>query len=263
MTHPAVLALLIAPLCPLGYAQEAQQEPAQAPGETPAPAPAPEPEPALGPVQLMTFGMGDLTTMPQHPKDAALFNALTMLDDRLAELPMEIGSEMPQEVLPAFEPSSIQVWLRLLTAQKRVSMMGLSEGGMNSDMPFAFTVAMDETDEETAIQYEGALKELLGRMQAPFPMEMIQRDGSALMVDMGATVAPMGQTIAANMLGGGRLSFEMDVNIGGYLDFLKGLMMSEGAPDEAMMMFDILGRMGLDESVAQVASRAMEQRPKP
>ena len=261
MTHPAILTLLTAPLCSIGAiaapAQETPQEPAATPAAAPAQEPAgePAPEAAQGPVPLMSFSMGDMATATHHPKDAALVNALMMLDDRLAELPSEVGREMPPELLPAFEADSIPIWLRLLTAQKRVSMMGMPGGGMGSDMPFMFSVAMDETDEEAAIQYEAALKGLLGRMQAPFPMEMIQRNGSALMVDMGATVAPMGETLAAGILGGGQLSMEMDMNIGGYLDFLKGMMQSEGAPYEAMMMFDILGRMGLNDSVVQVATK--------
>lgn len=253
MMHPAIFTLFTAPLCSLSAFPMQAQEPAGAPQQGAAQQPASEEEPSAAPVPLISLSMGDMASAPQHPKDAALMRALTLLDERLSELPAEVGGEMPPELLPAFEAESIPVWLRLLTAQKRVSMMGLPNGGGQNDLPFLFSVAMDETDEQAAIQYEANLKALLGRMQAPFPMEMIQRNGSALMVDMGATMAPMGQTDAAAMLGGSPLSLEMEMNIGGYLDFFKGLMMSEGAPYEAMMMFDILGHMGLDESVLEVA----------
>lgn len=201
------------------------------------------------------MSMGDLTVGPVHPKDEALANALKMLEARLAELPSEVGHEMPTELLVAFEAETIPIWLRLLTAQKRASVVGTpAGGGMNPNMPFMFSVAMDESDEQSAIQYETRLKDLLTRLEAPFPLEMIQREGSSLKVDMGATLAPMGETRAAAILGGGPMSFEMEMNIGGYLDFLRTMMMAQGAPYEATMVFDILGQMGLNDAVMQAAA---------
>ena len=162
---------------------------------------------------------------------------------------------MPPELLFAFEADTIPVWLRLLTAQKRASVVGAPPGSApNPNMPFLFSIAMDESDEQAAIRYEARLKDLLTRLQAPIPMDMIQRDGSSLKVDMGATIAPMGETRAAALLGGGPMSFEMEMNIGGYLEFLKTMMVGQGAPYEALIVFDILGQMGLDDAVMEAAA---------
>ncbi len=235
MTHPALLALLAAPLSPI--AANAQEG-----------APAME-----APVPLINIAMGDLTTAPMHPKDAALIKALNMLDERLAELPSEFPKDMPQELAPAFAPESIPVWLRLLTMQKRIAVAAVQNPDPYA-MPFAFSVAFDETDAAAAEQYEAALKNLLQGMQAPFPPQMIQRDGSALAVNMGASLSPMGQTSAAAMLEGQDLGFEMDMNLGGYMKFMQTMMMGSGAPPEAMIVFDALSRMGLDEAVVEVAT---------
>ncbi|MGK0482617.1 MAG: hypothetical protein ACJAQ3_002598 [Planctomycetota bacterium] len=246
MIHPALLALLAAPLCPLSV--HSATAPFQDGVGTQA-APAQE-----APIPLMSFGMGDLTTQPVHPKDAALIRALGMLDERLAELPSEVGGDMPPELQPAFEADSIPVWLRLLTAQKRFSMAALPTPPQGAEMPFLMSLAVDESSEAAAAQYEGALKGLLQRMQVPVPMEMIQRDGTALQVNMGAELPVMGTTQAARLLGTSTPAFEMRMNAGGYLKFIQGMMMDAGAPYETMMVFDILSRMGLDDTVMEVAS---------
>ncbi|QDV06211.1 hypothetical protein Poly30_17180 [Planctomycetes bacterium Poly30] len=259
MTHPALLALLAAPLCsaanlgPLATTSPSQ-EGAATPVEASAPQAGQEPASQPGPIPLMTMGMGDLTKGPVHPKDAALVRALGWLDERLAELPSELGRDLPRELQPAFEADSIPVWLRLLTAQKRFAISALGAPPQRGQMPFLMSVAVDEASDEAAARYEGALKGLLQRMQAPFPMEMIQREGSALQVNMGAELAPMGHTRAAQMLGSEQPSFEMEMNVGGYLRFVQGMMMDSGAPYEAMVVFDVLSRMGLDNAVIEVAS---------
>ncbi|MEM8710442.1 MAG: hypothetical protein AAGG01_05785 [Planctomycetota bacterium] len=253
MTHPAILPLLIAPL---SLPADPPVTPVAPPQESAAPGAGAESQ-SGGPVRLMSLHMGDLTKAPQHPKDAALVNALKMLDERLAELPAEVGREMPPEILPAFEADSIPIWLRLLTAQKRISVSGVpgGGGGMGPGMPFAFSFAVDEANELDAARLEDSLMGLLQRMQAPPQVTgMIQREGAALTVNMGSELLPLGATKAAGLLGGGSPSFEMDMDVGGYLQFLQSMMMDAGAPYEAMIIFDVLSRMGLDEMTVQVAS---------
>ncbi|MEM6672017.1 MAG: hypothetical protein AAF726_04195 [Planctomycetota bacterium] len=205
---------------------------------------------------LMSMTCGDLADFVQHPKDEGLRRAFGMLDDRLAELPSDLGDDMPPPARAALDPSALPTWIRLMRAPKTVQFDVSASALANGDMPFRFGVAVHEDSPEAATQLEAEVRSLVQQMGAPMPPEMLVRDQSSLVVGNGTLPQAMGGTRAAEMLGSGApLLAEMRMDVGAYFDFLEGVMMETGAaPPEAARIFDVVGRMGLDDCVMEVAS---------
>ena len=206
-------------------------------------------------VQLMTISWGDVREWVQHPKDAGLARAFSLLDERLAELPNEFGNEMPPELAPAFAPDAIPTWLRFLSAPKSVT-FGLSgEQAMEMGNPFVFGFGLDSESADSAAAYKNDVVSLLQRMGAPIAPEMIQQRDETLIFRMGVDPLPLGTTRAAGMVEGGPLVEELRLNVAGAIGFAQQMMAAQGAPPEAAMIFDVLRRMGLHEMTVEVAVR--------
>ena len=207
-------------------------------------------------VQLMTIGWGDLREWVKHPKDAGLARAFSLLDERLAELPNELGNEMPPELAPAFAPEAIPTWLRFLSAPKSVT-LGLSgEQAMEMGNPLVFGFGLDSESADSATSYKDEIVQLLQRMGAPIGPDMIQQRDETLIFRMGVDPQPIGTTRAADLVGGGSLVEELRINVAGAIEFAHQMVAAQGAPPEAAMIFDILGRMGFDEMTVEVAVRS-------
>lgn len=231
------------------------------PSLLPAPSPAlPQETAAAAPeaqdtVHLLTMSFGDLSQFIRHPKDAGLARAFGMLDERIAELPSDLGDEIPPPLLPALDAGAIPTWLRILQAPKTVS-IDLSRSAMQANqMPLVIGFALHETSPEAAQQLDSEFKSLVQLMGLPIPDGMIYLQDESLVLGLGPEPGPMGETQAAKMLGGSTPLFaEMEMDLGGYFGFIEELMMQSGAPDEMGMLFDVIDRMGLMDCTIEVAS---------
>lgn len=210
-------------------------------------------------VPFMHVRMGDLAAMAPSPKDAGLRRVFALLDDRLADLPQELGREMPPEAAQLFSEESLPVWLHLLSAQKSFS-MGMSRTmAMEMGNPMVGAVAIEEADAESAAAYAGQLDALLERMGAPVPPGLYAPDGNSVVMRMGmnppAEIAPKARALA----GRGGLVSEMSVDVGAMLGFFQGMVQEQGAPPEAALLFDVLHRLGLHEMKVELAQTSNER----
>lgn len=204
-------------------------------------------------VPFMSIAVGDASEWVNHPKDAGLKRAFALLDDRLADLPQEMGGDIPPPMQMALSPEAIPTWMHFLRAPKSFSVGAsaelLSQGGEG----FVFGFAMHEGNEEAATAYEAELRGLIARMGAEMPPGIIQREGSSLVVKAGLQPAVIGTTKAAGLLGDGTMIEEVTLNVGGLVKFVEQQLQQGFAPPEAAMVFDILRRFGLDEMTMDVA----------
>lgn len=206
-------------------------------------------------VELVTISWGDLREWVKHPKDAGLARAFSLLDERLAELPNELGNEMPSELAPAFSPEAIPTWLRFLRSPKSVT-LGLSgEQAMQAGNPLVFGFGLDSDSADSAAAYKAEIVDLLRTMGAPIGPDMIQQREETLIFRMGMNPQPLGTTRAAEMVQGGPIVEELRLNVAGAIGFARQMMAAQGAPPEAAMVFDVLQRMGLDQMAVEVAVR--------
>lgn len=192
---------------------------------------------------VMTIRMGDMANFILHPKDAGIRRAMAMLDDRLAELPGEVG-EMPPPAAEAFLPESLPTWLHLLKAPKSFA-MGLSGSQMQTTgNPMVFGLEIEEASAEAATAYEAELRGLLDRMGAPVPPGLFAAEGEGLAMKMGMAatrnVAPKASAIVRD----GALVQAMDIDVAAILGFVDGMMAQQGGmPPEASLMFAAVQRI--------------------
>lgn len=209
-------------------------------------------------VPFMSVSLGDLAHWVQHPKDAGLARAFGMLEARLAELPNELGDELPPEILPAFAPESIPTWLHFLRAPKTFT-VGVSQIQQEATgEPFVVGFGVRSENEEAAEKYEADIYAMLQRMNAPVPPGIFQREGDSLVFRMGVDPMPIGATKAAALLGDGPLMQEMTIDVGSALGFFREMIAQEGGMPEGMdtMIFSMFEHMGLNDLTVEVASRA-------
>lgn len=217
--------------------------------------PAQEPAPAQGAEprsdHLFTMAFGDAGQWLSHEKDQGVLRAMGMLAPRLGELSRELGGAVPPDSW-WLQPDAMDTWMDLLRSPKRFSVYIAGAELRQQGQPIAVGAAIDGADEESAEEMRAALVRLLGEAANGFPVDQIRRSGSTIGFEMGAEARPMGTTEAAKLVRGD-LAMEMDMNVGGYLAFIQDMVMQNGAPAEAAMIFEVLGRMGLDQAVVQVA----------
>jgi len=208
-------------------------------------------------VPVMSIKMGDLGDALVSPKDEGLRRAFAMIPARLAELPRELGREMPPPAQELFSEQSMPVWLHLLRAPKTVSFGLSATQTMNQNNPFVFGVRVHEESEEQAQAFANDLGGLLQRLQAPVPPGVYAVEGAGLTSRIGMAPVEDVATRARGMVGEGALVMEMNMDVGGAVGFARQMMEAEGAPPEAMMVMGLVERLGLDQlelEVAQVAT---------
>ncbi|MEM1448049.1 MAG: hypothetical protein AAF957_00510 [Planctomycetota bacterium] len=210
-------------------------------------------------IHLLSLSCGDLADALQHPKDEGLARALGMLDERLAEIPSELEGGMSPMLSAALDPSAIPIWLRLLQAPKSVR-VDVSRSAIGTyRQPFQVGFAVHEESPEAAQRLEGGVRALAERMRFAIPSEMVTVEDSSILVRTGRTPEPMGGSRAAELArGDGTLLAEMRMDVGGYFEFLEGLVMQSGAPLEVGIAFDVLDRMGLMDCSMEVATATDE-----
>lgn len=204
-------------------------------------------------IPFMSFALGDAAEWVNHPKDAGLKRAFALLDDRLADLPLEMGGEIPPPMQMVLSPEVIPTWMHFLRAPKSFTLGGSAELQNTGGEGMVFGFALHEANEEAAIAYEAELRGLVESMGAEMPPGILQRQGSSLVVKAGLQPAAIGATKAAGMLTGGTMVEEVTINVGGFVKFIENQMQQGFAPPEAAMVFDILSGFGLDEMTMDVA----------
>lgn len=204
-------------------------------------------------VPVVSIKMGDLGDTLVSPKDGDLRRAFAMIPARLAELPRELGGEMPPPAQELFSQQSMPVWLHLLRAPKTVSVGLSATQAVSADNPLVFGVRVHEDSEEQAQAFANDLGGLLQRMQAPVPPGAYAVEGAGITSRLGMAPVEDFATKARGMVGDGALVMEMNMDVGGAVGFARQMMETEGAPPEAMMMMGIVERLGLNELQLEVA----------
>ncbi len=204
-------------------------------------------------IPFMSFALGDAAEWVNHPKDAGLKRAFTLLDDRLAELPQEMNGNMPPPLQMALSPEAIPTWLHFLRSPKSFSIGGSTELQSQDGEGLVMGFALHEPSEEAAAAYEAELMGLLAQMGAEMPPGIIQREGSSLVVKAGMQPAAIGSTKAAALLEGGSMVEEVTINVGGFIQHLERQFQIGYAPPEAAMVLELLRRFGLDQMTMDMA----------
>lgn len=213
---------------------------------------------ALGTVRedahpLVTVALGDLATWASHPKDAGFVRALGMLEGRLADLPMELGDDMPGELRMLLDPQVMPVWMHLLQAPKSVTMGVSNSKHDETGNAMVLGFALHEADAAAAQGYHDRLMGLMQGMGVELPPGLVQVEGNTLQVKAGAAAPAMGTSRAAALAGNGTLVEEVRMNVGAFTGYLREMAESGFAPDEAMIMLGVMDAMGLSDLEVDVA----------
>ncbi|MEZ5977407.1 MAG: hypothetical protein R3F34_04225 [Planctomycetota bacterium] len=218
--------------------------------QDPAPTAAPTAAPAA-PRPLFELWIDDCSACLRSPKDAGLLAALSMLDDRLLELPGEFGGQ-----LPPMPPGAIETLSHVLTGRKCLRVFENSDP--NAPMPLFLQFEMQEPSSDAANAFAERVHALLADMGAPLgepdaagmrllelpdgpPVSMGAR-GSAYVVSLGGSTSSLGAPTRVGLPDGVAPSMSMHLDLGRMTEMLTSFApMSPGEAEEVSALFEAIG----------------------
>ena len=201
----------------------------------------------------------------RHPKDRGLAAVLSMVDNRIAELPNEI----PDFELP---PAALPLITRMLVGSKTLRIMRDNQG---AGVPIAAELAMHEGGAEAATAMNSRTRSLLEMLGAPIegadangmtavpvpaPMPiMFGPVGNDMKLLVGNPVQGQMDLGLAKLPGGIAPDMAIHLNYGGSLELFMEFMAMQ-SPDEAEMMDLMFNSVGIDQMDIHIAYGADNER---
>lgn len=242
--------------------------PAWAPASSALAAPVQDPE--QDPVHehdFLTLYVADAARFFGSPKDAALLEALRLVDDRVAELPAEVPG------FPQLSPQAVSLFAHLLTGEKSLRIGASSDP--NAAFPFYVELHLMEGDPGQAGRIASALADL-GR-GAGVPLGE-PRDDGLLPIETGAPIEvvfgargedvvlsagkPVGTPVVpsgAELPEGVQPRLALHFDLGALLDTILPIA-AMAAPEEVRALERLVEALALEELVLDVASGADAER---
>ena len=212
---------------------------------------------ATAPAEARELGAVDyrgLDAFLVDEKDARLLAALSMIDDRLAELPGELGDmDAPPGVLPIVRrmiegPMSLRVLAQdEAIAGMMVPLFGelrLTEG--DADAADAFVLGTVEMLQMMGMQVEAPQAGALSVIPAPMPL-WIGGEDADMVVRFGKDVAPGAPSGARYLPDGATTSCTMRFDYGAFLDTMMVVAEMSGDEDELAEMQQMFEMLGLQD----------------